>query len=1420
MHKKILYTLSAVLCFSVSRGQSADSYTFFKGDTLSGFDIQAAYQDALKDHCHGREVEAFIKQKENAFVAAKFNMPHLVRKAASKTVPTILNTACNNSDFEAGTFAGWTGGVGNNPSSTGPITITNPAIVSGPIDASETSCFYHTLVDAAAGNDPYSGLPMLDPGGGTYAVRLGGENVNWNTTTPCVSGDQSTGYSGAEMLQQTFRVTASNSLFTYSYHVIMDKINHSAGQQPYFRVEVLDSNGNITNPCQQYYVIADPSGATPPGFLNSAILDNNGDNVYYLPWTSNSLNLSGYIGHPVTVRFTAAGCVLGGHFCYAYIDASCGPIAIPPNNPHVCIGQNDTLTAPNSGGVGTYIWSTLPSGNAGIVGSTTNQTVVVNASGTYQVVITYPNGCSYTIDTTIRFHALATSVLPTAATCNGLSNGSATVSPSGGTGPYTYSWTPGVISGQGTPTATGLGAGTYTVNIVDNTGCSSSTLVNIVQPTPLAAPGNSTGVACNGGSNGSTGVLASGGTPGYTYSWNPGSATTAGISNLPAGVYTCTITDSHGCTKTVTDTVKQPAVLAATPGVANVQCNGGATGADSVIVTGGTSAYAYSWSPTGGTGSKATGLPAGTYTCLVTDAHGCTTSVTSTVSQAPPITYTTSSTPTPCAGSTGSATITAAGGTGTLTYSWAPTAGSTNSLTVVTAGIYTVTVTDANGCTKVVNIPVSNTGGPASVITQSNNVTCYGGTNGSAAAKGTGGTGTLTYSWSPNSFTGTTDTLATNLPAGTYMITVVDASGCQTTLTDTIHQPLKVTANNATTNVSCFAGTNGQIVLNAAGGTPGYSYTWSPSGGTSATANGLSAGNYTCIITDTRGCKDTAHVTITQPTLLTVSDTTLSSSCFGGANGSASVTPSGGTPTYIYTWSPSGGTTSNATGLTAGNYTCTITDNKGCVKIVPLTVNQPTAVTASNTPSNISCNGGANGSATAAPSGGTPGYSYIWSPTGGTAATASGLTAGTYTCTITDSHGCTLVSPVTITQPAVLAATSTHVNVTCNGLTNGSGTAIPTGGTAIYTYNWSPSGGTGATATGLGASNYTCSITDAHGCTTQTVLTVTQPVALTEVVNTASEKCFGGTTVSDTIHAAGGTGAYTYSWTPSGGNAAIATGLAAGNYTCTVTDANGCVKTQTVTITQPTAVTGTPSSTSAICLSHNGTASVLAGGGTGPYTYTWSPTTGSTNSISGLASGAYNCTVTDSKGCSVAVAVTVGHGSNPISANFTATPMTGYAPLPVNFLNGSSASAVSWAWNFGDGGVSTLQNPSNTYTSPGTYTVSETATDANGCDSTYDLVIIVKEPLSTLTVPNIFTPNNDGENDFFKVTYTSIETFDLKIYDRWGVLMAHFTHPWLGWDGLTFTGSKAVDGTYYYVITAGGSDGKAYNKAGWFALIR
>ena len=242
-------------------------------------------------------------------------------------------------------------------------------------------------------------------------------------------------------------------------------------------------------------------------------------------------------------------------------------------------------------------------------------------------------------------------------------------------------------------------------------------------------------------------------------------------------------------------------------------------------------------------------------------------------------------------------------------------------------------------------------------------------------------------------------------------------------------------------------------------------------------------------------------------------------------------------------------------------------------EITSLYQSQTCNLSATTTQVNVLCNGASTGSATTTASGGTAPYTYSWAPTGGSAATASGLAAGTYTCTITDVNQCTTTNTVTITQPIALATTSTQTNILCNGGTTGSASVSVTGGTPVYTYSWAPSGGTSATASNLSAGNYTCTVRDANQCTTTKAITITQPTALVTTSTQTNVTCFGLSNGSANITATGGTPTYTYSWSPTGGTTASAGNLSAGNYTCTISDANQCISTKTVTISQPNALT-------------------------------------------------------------------------------------------------------------------------------------------------------------------------------------------------------------------------------------------------------
>ena len=370
-----------------------------------------------------------------------------------------------------------------------------------------------------------------------------------------------------------------------------------------------------------------------------------------------------------------------------------------------------------------------------------------------------------------------------------------------------------------------------------------------------------------------------------------------------------------------------------------------------------------------------------------------------------------------------------------------------------------------------------------------------------------------------------------NLVAGNYSVTVSDNNGCSTTASASITQPLTaLSASTATSNVSCNGGNNGTITLTANGGTAPYSYNWG-GGITTQNRNGLSAGTYTATITDNNGCSTTASASITQP-LTALSATTASSnvSCNGGNNGTITLTANGGTAPYTYNWG-GGITTQNRNGLGAGTYTATITDNNGCRTTASATITQPlTALSATTASSNVSCNGGNNGTITLTANGGTAPYTYNWGG-GITTQNRNGLSAGTYTATITDNNGCSTTASATITQPlTALSATTATINVSCNGGNNGTITLTANGGTAPYTYNWT-GGATTQNLNNLVAGNYSVTVSDNNGCSTTASASITQPLtALSASTASSNVSCNGGNNGTITLTANGGTAPYSYNW--------------------------------------------------------------------------------------------------------------------------------------------------------------------------------------------------------------------------------------------------------------------------------------------------
>ena len=1242
------------------------------------------------------------------------------------------------------------------------IVVTQPSVLAGSITVTNVACNggSNGFIDLtpSGGAPPYTynwggGITTQDRTGlvaGTYSVTITDAN-NCTRTISNIVVTQPTAISGTTVVTNVacfggntgaINLTPTGGTGPYTFNwgggiTTEDRTNLVAGT---YSVTITDANGctgvvsgiTVTQPA------AAVSGTTVvtniacfggnTGAIN--LTPTGGTGPYTYNWSSGPTteDRTNLVAGTYSVTITDAnGCtgVVSGITVTQPAAAVSGTVVV--TNVACNGGNTGAINLTPTGGVGpyTYNWTSGP--------TTEDRTGLV--AGSYSVTITDANGCSGVVSGILVTQPTALSAATgggkTDVSCNGGGNGTATVTPTGGTPGYTYSWSP---SGGTNATATGLTAGTYTVTVTDANGCTATRGFTINQPAAAlsaATGGGKTDVSCNGGGNGTATVAPTGGTPSYTYSWSPSGGTAATATGLSAGTYIVTVTDANGCQATRSFTINQPATALSTSATSqtNIACNGGATGSASVTATGGTPGYTYSWAPSGGTAATATGLTAGTYTVTITDANACTITRTFTITQPPALAVNpVSQTNIACnGGATGSAMVAATGGTGPYTYSWAPSGGTAATATGLVAGTYTVTVTDANSCSKTQTFTITQP--PALVVTAGtqNNVSCNGGANGTAQVIATGGTPAYTYSWAPS---GGTNATATGLAAGTYTVTVTDANACTKTQTFTITQPSALVVSPvAQTNIACNGGATGSATVAATGGTPGYTYSWAPSGGTAATATGLVAGTYTVTVTDANACTKTQTFTITQPPAFAITTSQTNIACNGSATGAATVNVTGATGPYTYSWAPSGGTAATATGLVAGTYTVTITDANACTTTRTFTITQPPALaTTAGTVNNVSCNGGANGTAQVITTGGTGPYTYSWAPSGGTAATATGLAAGTYTVTVTDANACSKTQTFTITQPpALVASASAQINVSCNGGSDGSATVVVTGGTGVYTYSWAPSGGTAATATGLVAGTYTVTVKDANNCQTTQSFTITQPMAITAIQSQTNVLCNGSATGSATVTVSGGTGTYTYLWSPSGGTAATATGLAVGNYSVLITDANGCSITKNFTITQPPLLAAATVQTNVACNgSATGSLAVLPSGGTTPYTYSWS--TGATaSSINGLTAGTYSVTITDANACTITKNFTLTQPS-AITATQSQTNATafGAANGSASVVAAGGVGSYTYSWAPSGGTAATA-----TGLVAGNYTV--TITDANACSITKTFTITQPAGVSGVT---------------------------------------------------------------------------------------
>jgi PKD-like domain/Secretion system C-terminal sorting domain/HYR domain/SprB repeat len=920
------------------------------------------------------------------------------------------------------------------------------------------------------------------------------------------------------------------------------------------------------------------------------------------------------------------------------------PVITTAGGTFTCTSPNVTLQASTNAPNPSYSWT----GPGGFM--STAQNPVVSVAGTYTVLVTNGvSGCTATATALVNAGNDTPQVTATggAITC---AQTSVTLGASSTTQGVTYKWNGpgGFMATIPNPVVTAIG--NYQVVVTAPNGCTSTAsaavvLNNTPPGTTLATSGN---LNCN---NNSVNVLATsmGNPANLTHSWTlPGGGTqnTGVVAFLAAsapGIYSVVVSNTAtGCASSATATVIQRSDVTASIGsLDNPDCFGGADGSVSVAAAGGDGVYSYLWS-NGTTTALNNNLGSGTYLATVTDGEGCTATLSATVTAPTAIATTDMATGETALGAAdGTATTNPSGGTPGYTYLWS-NGGTTQTISGLAPGSYTVTVTDANGCTRVRTLNVNQFDCTLATEILSTDISCFGAGNGAAVIQFMGGSAPFAILWS----TGDTTTNLSNLAAGNYSVSITDASNCPEIETFTIEEPSALVAN-ATGSVTSGSGTaDGTASANPTGGSGTYSYAWSNTE-TTASISGLAAGSYTVTVTDSNGCTAVQTVEVEAGNCNLITNLQITNpSCNGDTTGFATILLTGGTGGFTFAWS-SGGNAATETNLPAGVHTVEVTDTNGCSIIVPVELTEPTAIVATIDSSNVtSCPTAPEGYASVAASGGTGGLSVAWS-NGQMNYEATGLVAGTYTATVTDENGCTATTSVTILSDdniaPVIVASNTPVAIGPDGnvvLTVQNMNAIVTDNCVLASVVILPGE---FVCTQLGDHQVTITATDDAGNVTSQTVTVTiidnsDPILICSpsLVNCFADNpvFYQAPTATDNCLILGGSFNITEGL-PIG--ALFPVGTTTTSYTFTDAQGNmgGC--SFEVTILSPLTVT-LDTVFNDINMLHIGSIFINVAGSLPPYTYSWKLNgveVSTAQNPTGLAAGTYIVEVTDDNDCTV-----------------------------------------------------------------------------------------------------------------------------------------------------------------------------------------
>ena len=981
------------------------------------------------------------------------------------------------------------------------------------------------------------------------------------------------------------------------------------------------------------------------------------------------------------------------------------------------------------------------------------------------------------------------------ATCPNEADGSITFETSGGTPNYKYTLlniNKNTLSQVNDSVISNLPAGTYTLTVTDSNDCVQSNTFTITEPEDFGFDKEKFTLTkpILPETNWSINVVVKGGQNDYKYSIKNSSGNTLLekviseksllVNQLPTDIYTVSVTDNTGCTKTEIIDLTNNVLTASIQQTKQIICNGEGANIEA-LVTGGLGIKNYTWYKNNqiipfenGTTLANYGPGEYKFSCIDT-AKLEVISNTITVTQ-PDVVEIKSilKTNSTCYGANdGSITINAIGGSGSFLYSldtttWTAFPASTTAIiNNLPIGDYTVYVKDSKGCNAIATALVKIEQPNVLSITKINTTSTsgFGLNNGSISVVADGGNGNYAYKWYDENkkFINQSNSSATNLIAGKYYVEITDSKNCSTTselITITQPEKLLVAINPINQIIYCYGDKNIQLTATVSGGIAPYGYEWYNSSniliGTNPSSPFAGAGSYYLKIIDKNGNVTTSlPIIITEPQLILTSHEVVNVSCFGGNNGSITLNASGGSNDFEYRFKQDNTSYGNWTsftsktstiheGLKTGKYTFQIKDKNGilCSNVPSIEVNitQPLApislINSKTITKPASGFGIANGSITVEATGGNGNYTYKWFKNGSTTtiantATANNLTAGKYFVTVTDAKECTITSPlIEVTEPALLVSSAAVQNIIlCNGDTNGSLRPVTTGGFLKpgenYTYQWFADGNTTPLATstilsGIGKGSYYVIATDSNGNkATSKSITITEPQILNNTLSADYTLCGDANDWTISTDPTGGTPVYTYSWN-TGAKTPSIQNVPPGKYSVIITDKNGCSISKEISITAPLHLATTAQINKPTCYAGTDASILLTTvGGKAPYTYLWS-TGAQSSQLSNVQAGNYSVTITDAKGCIITEQYTIENPPKDVITLGEDVTLCIDQTLTINATINDDKATYFWQSDKGF----TSNKPIVTLKEPANYTL--TITNKLGCQAS-DTITISKQ---------------------------------------------------------------------------------------------